>query len=89
MKEDRLFLTDEEESTSTRFVSFMGESHRYDLAITTSKKYKDKKMVINLQSNHYALLNQSQVEEDGHLEHAFNLTEVEAEELRAFLREIV
>ncbi|KGP70823.1 DUF3055 domain-containing protein [Pontibacillus yanchengensis] len=89
MTEEQFFLYDEAENTQTRFVSFMGDAHRYDLAILTSTRYYGKKIVIDLQGSHYAILGQDDLEEEGYLEHAYNLTEVEAEELREFLREIV
>ncbi len=89
MSEDQFFLYDDQEDTSTRFVSFMGESHRYDLAIMTTDRYYGKKFVIDLQGSHYAIIGQDDVEEPGYLEHAFNLTEVETEELREFLRQVV
>lgn len=89
MSEERFFLYDEQEETSTRFVSFMGEAHRYDLAIMTTDRYYGKKLVIDIQGSHYAIIGQDDVEEPGYLEHAFNLNEFEAEELREFLREVI
>ncbi|MFC0523866.1 DUF3055 domain-containing protein [Pontibacillus salicampi] len=89
MADERFFLYDDTEDTKTRFVSFSGSSHRYDLAVMTSDRYYGKKIVIDLQGSHYAILGQDDVEEEGYLEHAYNLTEVEAEELREFLREII
>ncbi|KGX89790.1 DUF3055 domain-containing protein [Pontibacillus marinus] len=89
MSEDQFFLYDDQEETNTRFVSFMGENHRYDLAIMTTDRYYGKKIVIDLQGSHYAIIGQDDVEEPGYLEHVYNLTEVEAEELREFLRQVI
>lgn len=89
MSDERFYLYDEQEETNTRFVSFMGESHRYDLAIMTTDRYYGKKIIIDLQGSHYAIVGQDDVEEPGYLEHAYNLSEFEAEELREFLREVI
>jgi len=89
MSEDQFFLYDDQEETNTRFVSFMGEAHRYDLAIMTTDRYYGKKIVIDLQGSHYAIIGQDDVEEPGYLEHVYNLAEVEAEELREFLRQVI
>jgi hypothetical protein len=36
---ERFYLYDDNEQTKTRFVSFMGENQRYDLAITQTGRY--------------------------------------------------
>lgn len=89
MSKDRFFVFDEQEETQTRFVSFMGEYHRYDLAITSTNRFQGKKIVMDLQGSHYAILGHDNVEESGYLEHVFNLSEVETEELREFLKEVI
>lgn len=43
MVNDLFFLYDEPEDTKTRFVSFMGEATRFDLAITTTNRFYGKK----------------------------------------------
>lgn len=83
------FLYDDTENTQTRFVSFMGNHQRYDLAITKTEKYYGKVLVLNLQSNRFAIIGRDDLDEPGYLEHVYNLDETEAEELRSFLNDIV
>ncbi|WP_062047486.1 DUF3055 domain-containing protein [Bacillus sp. JCM 19034] len=86
---ERFFLYDETEETRTRFVSFMGESNRFDLAIIESSRYYGKQLVLDIQSNRFAILGQDDLEEPHYIEEAFNLSNEEATELTSFLFEIV
>ncbi|MFB6467529.1 DUF3055 domain-containing protein [Cytobacillus sp. Hz8] len=86
---ERFFLYDETEETKTRFISFMSESQRFDLAIIQSERYYGKKLVLNIQGNRFAIIGPDDLEEEGYIEHAFNLSEEDGEELRSFLSEIV
>ncbi|MDQ0215167.1 hypothetical protein J2S13_001566 [Oikeobacillus pervagus] len=86
---DRFFLYDEKEQTKTRFVSFMGEHQRFDLAITQTDRYYGKKLVLNLQGNRYAIIGQDDLEEPGYLESVFQLDDEDAAELRDFLFEVI
>ncbi|WP_055109010.1 DUF3055 domain-containing protein [Paenibacillus ihumii] len=84
------FLSDSTESTSTRFVTFIGASlKRFDLAITTTNRFYGKKLVTDLQSGKTAILGTDDLEEEGYLEHVYKLEEEEAEELRTFLYQVV
>lgn len=86
---ERFFLYDDTIDTQTRFVSFMGEYQRYDLAIVISDRYYGKHVVLNILSNRFAIIGRDDLDEPGYIEHAFQLSEEEAEELRSFLYEIV
>ncbi|WP_227937461.1 DUF3055 domain-containing protein [Alkalihalobacillus deserti] len=86
---ERFYLYDEIEETRTRFVSFMGEHQRFDLAVVTSSRYYGKQLVLDIQSSRFAIVGPDDLEEPGYLEHAYNLTVEEAEELRSFLHEII
>ncbi|PYZ95740.1 cytosolic protein [Alteribacter lacisalsi] len=86
---ERFYLYNDTEDTKTRFVSFMGEEQRFDLAITMSTRYYGKKLVLNMLSNRFAIIGPDDLDEPGYLEHAFNLEEAEAEELRQFLYEVI
>ncbi|TMW72483.1 DUF3055 domain-containing protein [Alteribacter natronophilus] len=86
---ERFYLYDDTEETRTRFVSFMGEEQRFDLAITTSSRYYGKKLVLNTLSNRFAIIGPDDLEEPGYLEQAFSLEAAEAEELRQFLYEVI
>ncbi|PYZ92914.1 cytosolic protein [Salipaludibacillus keqinensis] len=86
---ERFFLYDEAEDTKTRFVSFMGEQQRFDLAITTTTRYYGKKLVLNMQSSRYAIIGTDDLEEEGYLETVFQLDEDDGRELREFLYEVI
>jgi hypothetical protein len=89
MTQELFYLYDETEETKTRFVSFMGESTRFDLAITQTNHFYGKKLVINIQNGRSAIIGQDDLKEEGYLEYAFNLNEKEAAELHAFLETVI
>ena len=86
---ERFFLYDDTIDTQTRFVSFMGDHQRFDLAIIKSDRYYGKHIVLNILSNRFAIIGRDDLDEPGYIEHAYQLSEEEAEELRSFLYEIV
>lgn len=86
---DHFYLYNDLIDTKTRFISFMGEESRYDLAITITDRFYGKKLVLNLQNNRFAIIGQDDLEEEGYLEHAFQITEAEAAELNTFLLEFI
>ncbi|MFK9090023.1 DUF3055 domain-containing protein [Bacillus salipaludis] len=86
---DRFFLYDDTEDTKTRFVSFVGENQRFDLAIIQTNRHYGKPLVLDMQGNRFAIIGQDDLQEEGYLEFAFQLNEEDAEELRSFLAEIV
>ncbi|MBA4493706.1 DUF3055 domain-containing protein [Paenactinomyces guangxiensis] len=83
--EEWMFLYDDTENTRTRFVSFMGETNRFDLAITTTERFYGKLLILNLQSNRFAIIGEDDLEEPGYLEHVYQLSGEEAEELKQFI----
>jgi hypothetical protein len=83
------FLYDDKENTKTRYVSFVGETQRFDLAIIQTQRFYGKHLVLDLQSNRFAIIGPDDLEEEGYLEFAFQLSEAEAAELRAFLNETI
>ncbi|GIO86336.1 DUF3055 domain-containing protein [Paenibacillus faecis] len=88
--QDLDFLSDSTESTSTRFVTFIGNSlKRFDLAVTTTNRFYGKKLVTDLQNGKTAILGTDDLEEEGYLEHVFALNEEEGGELRSFLYQVV
>lgn len=86
---DRFFLYDDTEETKTRFVSFVGENQRFDLAIMQTSRYYGKSLVLDIQGSRFAIIGQDDLDEEGYLEFAYNLSEEDAEELRSFLRQLV
>ncbi len=87
--EERFYLYDDKEDTKTRFVSFLGESQRFDLAITSSQRFYGKQLVLDLQGNNFAIIGPDDLAEEGYIEYAFRLTAEQAEELISFLSEII
>lgn len=80
------FLSDSTESTSTRFVTFIGPSlKRFDLAVTTTNLFYGKKLVTDIQFGRTAILAADDLEQDDYLERTFNLKPDEADDLREFL----
>lgn len=88
-EEERFFLYDETEETKTRYVSFMGVSQRFDLAIMKTERYFGKQIVLNILNGRFAIIGSDDLNEPGYLEHAFNINEEDAEELRSFLFELI
>ena len=86
---ERFFLYDDVEDTKTRFVSFAGQKLRYDLAILQSGRFFGKVLVMDIQFGRFAIIGPDDVEEPGYLEHVYNRTEDETEELREYLRELL
>ncbi|MGE6488861.1 DUF3055 domain-containing protein [Paenisporosarcina sp. NPDC076898] len=86
---ERFYLYDDVEDTKTRFVSFTGESQRYDLAILQSSRFFGKVLVMDIQYNRFAILGSDDLEEEGYLEHVYNRNEEEAAELRDYLQELL
>ncbi|CAM3780215.1 DUF3055 domain-containing protein [Mesobacillus zeae] len=84
---DRFYLYDDRVDTKTRFVSFMGDQQRFDLAIIQSDRYYGKQIVLDIQGSRFAIIGTDDLDEEGYLEHAFKLSEEDAEDLRSFLRE--
>ncbi|PTX59078.1 Protein of unknown function (DUF3055) [Melghirimyces profundicolus] len=87
-QDDFEFLYDESEDTRTRFVSFMGETNRFDLGITVTNRFYGKLLIFNIQSNRYAIIGQDDLEEPGYLEHVYGIGEEEAAELKEFLESL-
>ena len=56
MEEERFFLYDEKEKSDTRFVSFMGETHRHDLALVKTSRYYGKTLVLDIQGTRFAII---------------------------------
>jgi hypothetical protein len=86
---ERFFLYDEAEDTKSRYVSFMGENQRFDLVIITTNRYFGKKLVLNMQSSRYAVIGTDDLEEEGYIESVFQLDEIDGNELRDFLYEVI
>lgn len=86
---ERFFLYDYTEETRIRFISFLGTNQRFDLAIIRTDQHYGKQIVLNMLGNRFAIIGPDDLEEEGYLEHAFQLNEEDAEELRALLTEMI
>ncbi|KAB7706995.1 DUF3055 family protein [Bacillus aerolatus] len=86
---ERFFLYDETESTTTRYISFMGEHQRFDLALIQTDHYYGKRIVLDIQGSRFAIIGRDDLDEPGYLEQVFKLTGEEAAELRDFLYEVI
>lgn len=86
---ERFYLYNDLVDTKTRFVSFMGENTRFDLAIVQSDRHYGKSIVLDMQGSRFAIIGQDDLREEGYIEYAFQLSEEDAEELRSFLQELV
>lgn len=84
---ERFYLYDDTVNAAVRFVSFVGERQRFDLALMETDRFYGKYVVLDLQSNRFAILGRDDLEEPGYLEHAYQLDEQDANDLRAFLAE--
>lgn len=78
-------LYERTEEPRIRYISFIGETKRFDLALIMSGQYYGKQIVLDLQGNRFAIIGEDDLEEPGYLESAFQLSEDEAAELRQFL----
>lgn len=83
------FMYDETEETNTRFVGFMGDRKRFDLAITLSNHFFGKILVHDIQTGRSAIIGADDLKEEGYLEYAFQLNEEEAQELHSFLEQMM
>ncbi|MFB7139265.1 DUF3055 domain-containing protein [Gottfriedia sp. NPDC056225] len=86
---DRFFLYDDTTQAKTRFVSFMGEEQRHDLALIYSDRHYGKVIILDMLSNRFAIIGQDDLKEEGYLEFAFGISEEKAAELLDFLNEII
>lgn len=87
--EDRFYLYDDTVDTKTRFISFMGENSRIDLALTRTDRFYGKTLVLDLLGNRFAIIGPDDLEEEGYLEHAFSLSAEEALDWKNFLTEVI
>lgn len=86
---EHFYLYDENEETRTRFVSFMGESQRFDIAVLSTTRYYGKQIIMDMQSNRFAIIGKDDLLEPGYIEYAFQISEKDAEDLKIFLEKII
>ncbi|MFD1361460.1 SAV0927 family protein [Lentibacillus salinarum] len=83
------YLRDETITREIRYVSFTSSLRRYDFAFMKNDEHPDKYTVIDLQKNRFAILGKEDLSNKGDIEHTFHESEMEADEIREFLREVL
>ncbi len=78
-------MYDETEMAPARFIGFVGEHGRFDLAIITTNNFFGKKIVHCLQTGRSAILNAEEAEQADYIQTTFQVSEEEASELSLFL----
>ncbi|WP_217589242.1 SAV0927 family protein [Lentibacillus saliphilus] len=81
-------IQDKTISKDVRYVSVMGNYKRYDFAFMPYAEDMAKSIVIDLSKNRYAILDQSDVEQRD-IAHLFQVSGMEADELCAFLKDVL
>ncbi|MDV2582098.1 SAV0927 family protein [Alkalibacillus haloalkaliphilus] len=81
-------LTDETNEAQIRYVSFMGDARRYDIAIVKSDRDHDKSLIIDLQKSRYTEVCDSKIEDIDYFCHFLHLNNYEAEELHGYLSNV-
>ncbi|APC48932.1 DUF3055 family protein [Virgibacillus halodenitrificans] len=89
MSEEFELLKDEVKNKKVRYISFMGNLQRYDFAFMENEDDPSKVVVIYLQKNRFGIIGKEELRNKGHLEHIFHETQMEADEIRKFLNEIL
>ncbi|UOR11818.1 DUF3055 domain-containing protein [Halobacillus amylolyticus] len=80
---------DETENTTTRFVVFSAGSSRFEFAFLHADQFADKTMLLDLESKRLGLVDHQTLDEPGRLEHIFQMNEIDAEQLRACLHDLI
>ncbi|MGN8645289.1 SAV0927 family protein [Gracilibacillus sp. HCP3S3_G5_1] len=85
----KIFIKNEKEQSTTRFVSFKGDTERFDLAIISSPSFGEDCLVVNLNTNKYSRINRTKLKQSNFVEHAFHFNEMEAEDFRSYLKPLL
>ncbi|KGX89635.1 hypothetical protein N781_07685 [Pontibacillus halophilus JSM 076056 = DSM 19796] len=86
MSDEMEVIQDVIKQADVRYISFMGDIQRYDLAILSHEQNEEEKLVLDLQDNRFAKIELANLYDEGYLEHALNFSQMEAEELRTFIK---
>lgn len=83
------FLYDDDENGSLRFVGIAGDHGRYDLTVIHTTKFFGKTLVLNMQNNKFSIMGPDDLEEEGYVEYALGLSDVQADEVKDFLSQVL
>lgn len=76
---------DMSEQAQVNYIGYATDTARYDFAIVYTKFFFGKPLVVCMQTNRSSLLDADDLNNLGHLQHAFQLKPEEAKELSEFL----
>ncbi|WP_245902326.1 MULTISPECIES: SAV0927 family protein [Gracilibacillus] len=80
------YIRNEEENSKTKFISYKGDTIRFDIAIISSPSLHPNHIVVDMNSNKYTSLSLSNIDKNNYIEHALQYNEIEAEDFRHFIR---
>ncbi|MGM8216788.1 SAV0927 family protein [Bacillaceae bacterium W0354] len=85
------YLKDIKEHADLRYVSFMSDIKRHDLAILNSPSLQDKDeiVLIDLNSQRYCVIRKNRLDDIEYIAHTLNVNEYEAEDLLTYLKELI
>ncbi|WP_174614144.1 SAV0927 family protein [Virgibacillus ihumii] len=89
MDEKFNILKDETHTKEVRYINFKGDLQRYDFVLIKHEDDPAKHIIIYLQKNRFAFLGLEDLDKEGEIEHFFHETEMEADEIREFLRGVL
>ncbi|OSP17042.1 DUF3055 domain-containing protein [Staphylococcus agnetis] len=84
-----MFLYDDLEPSQVRFVGFVGDHSRYDLVLLQTDRHYGKTIVLNTQTNKFGIIGTDDLEEEGYIAYILGVNDDEAEEITAFLYEVI
>ncbi|EGQ2765911.1 DUF3055 domain-containing protein [Staphylococcus pseudintermedius] len=84
-----MFLYDDMEPSQIRFVGFVGEHSRYDLVLIQTDRHYGKTLVLNTQTNKFGIIGTDDLEEEGYIAYILGVSEEEADEITAYLHEVI
>lgn len=84
-----MFLYDNLEPSQVRFVGFVGDHSRYDLVLLQTDRHYGKTIVLNTQTNKFGIIGTDDLEEEGYIAYILGVNDDEAEEITAFLHEVI
>ncbi|WP_240468577.1 SAV0927 family protein [Gracilibacillus sp. YIM 98692] len=76
------YLKNTDEQATTKFVSFKGDTHLFDLAIIDTPSIKPDLLIVDLNTNKYLKVDKERISEENIVEHALQYNEMDAEDFR-------
>ncbi|PKR78100.1 hypothetical protein CEY16_09290 [Halalkalibacillus sediminis] len=89
MDDQKKYLINETKQVDIRYISFMGELRRYDLAIMKNPSNLSEYVIIDLDGSRYTKVRPEQLHDGDFFCHAFNVNEYQAEELYSYIKDFL